>query len=570
MPDDKSAKSKRVSTLGRREVIKLGAGVAAAGILEARAFAQQATLQGQQPGPPTAGLDKAPSDRVQHFPDINESEEVITTVQPGYVTKTGPGWVNNSGRAYGNGPMDECTRRIVEWVHGFSESDLTASCIETIHYLQNDTLGCLYGGFESEPARINARLSQTMPGPCTVMGYGIKTTYEMAAFSNAAMIRHTDFNATPHNNEMFGGVLAVGEALHSTGPQVLAAMAICYEVVTAIGNTGQGSYDPSGWDSPYHSVGVAMACGKLMGLNQDQLANALSLALVPHMPMYVCHIGTQSMWKGTHSAEQVRNGVWAAMLAREGMTGPCMPFEGRDGLIAHIGPFTRDLKFPTSPDGRLAIETIHRNGGGYKRIATEGNNQNFHQNIAPQILAWTKPEEIESIDAKFHYFGWQEICDPPKWDPRNRETADHSAPYNVARMLLDGSIYLDSFTKEKYMDPKVRELMARMTFSPNKNPEYGGDIFTVRKKSGEERTFYGGTVKPMTRRLELSRFAGDCYAAAFSRTVLTSNGPTYRSAGPKTASIVSASRTPPFREKIYTRWCCIDRLSRHVFPESGF
>jgi 2-methylcitrate dehydratase len=395
--------------------------------------------------------------------------------------------------------MDESSRRIVDWVHGFSESNLTDSCIDTINYLQNDTLGSLYGGFESEPARINARLSQTMPGPCTVMGYGIKTTYEMAAFTNAAMIRHTDFNATPHNNEMFGGILAVGEALHSTGAQVLAAMAICYEVVTAIGNTGQGNYDPSGWDSPYHSVGVAMACGKLMGLNQDQLANALSLALVPHMPMYVCHIGTQSMWKGTHSAEQVRNGVWAAMLAREGMTGPCMPFEGRDGLIAHIGPFTGDLKFPTSPDGRLAIETIHGNGGGYKRIATEGNNQNFHQNIAPQILAWTKPEEIESIDAKFHYFGWQEICDPPKWDPRNRETADHSAPYNVARMLLDGHIYLDSFTKEKYMDPKARELMARITFSPNKHPEYGGDIFTVRKKSGEERTFYGGPVKPMTR-----------------------------------------------------------------------
>jgi 2-methylcitrate dehydratase len=499
--DKEDALRKGVSRLCRRDVMKLGvgAGVGVAAMLKApAAFSQQAQIQGQQPGPPTSGLDKASSDRVQHFPDITESEEVITTVQPGYVTKTGPGWVNNSGRAYGNGPMDESSRRIVEWVHGFSESGLTDSCIETINYLQHDTLGSLFGGFESEPARINARLSQTMPGPCTVMGYGIKTTYEMAAFSNAAMIRHTDFNATPHNNEMFGGVLAVGEALHSSGMQILAAMAICYEVVTAIGNTGQGSYDPSGWDSPYHSVGVAMACGKLMGLNQDQLANALSLALVPHMPMYVCHIGTQSMWKGTHSAEQVRNGVWAAMLAREGMTGPCMPFEARDGLIAHIGPFTSDLRLPTSPDGKLAIETIHGNGGGYKRIATEGNNQNFHQNIAPQILAWTKPEEIESIDAKFHYFGWQEICDPPKWDPRNRETADHSAPYNIARMLLDGSIYLDSFTREKYMDPKVRELMARITFSPNKHPEYGGDIFTVRKKSGEERTFYGGTIKPMT------------------------------------------------------------------------
>ncbi len=103
------------------------------------------------------------------------------------------------------------------------------------------------------------------------------------------------------------------------------------------------------------------------------------------MPMYVCHIGIQSMWKGTHSAEQVRNGVWGAMLAREGMTGPHMPFEARDGLWAHIGAPTRDLVLPASPDGRLQIELIHGNGGGYKRVATEGNNQTFHQTIAPEI-----------------------------------------------------------------------------------------------------------------------------------------------------------------------------------------
>jgi len=80
-----------------------------------------------------------------------------------------------------------------------------------------------------------------------------------------------------------------------------------------------GDYDPAGFDGPYHAAGAAMAAGKLMGLNKDQLANALSLAIVPHLPMYVCHIGIQSMWKGTHSSEQVRNGIWRC-LAREGMT----------------------------------------------------------------------------------------------------------------------------------------------------------------------------------------------------------------------------------------------------------
>ena len=37
--------------------------------------------------------------------------------------------------------------------------------------------------------------------------------------------------------------------------------------------------------------------------------------------------------------------------------------------------------------------------------------------------------------------------------------------------------------------------MARMTFSPNKENQ---DIFTVRKRSGEQKTFTGGPVKPMT------------------------------------------------------------------------
>jgi 2-methylcitrate dehydratase len=496
---EKEQVEQKKSALDRREMIKMGvgAGVAMTAMLNAsKVLAQQA--QSTMPPLVTGPLAEASHNQVQHYPDIRESQEVITSVATGYITSTGPGWVNNSGRASGNGPMDECTRRIVDYVAHYDESKLTDPLVETIGYLMADTLGALYGGFESEPARIGARLAETMPGPCTVFGYGIKSTYEMAAFCNGLMIRHTDFNAAPHNNEMFGGILAVAEAVRASGPQTMAAMTIAYEVITAIGNTGLGNYDPGGFDCPYHSVGVAMGAGKLMGLNQDQLANAVSLAMVPHMPLYVCHIGTQSMWKGTHSAEQVRNGVWGAMLARAGMTGPCMPFEARDGLIEHIGPFTRELRLPTSPDGRLAIETIHGNGGGYKRFATEGNPQSFWQYIAQPLHEWCKPEELASIDGDVTYFCWQEISDPPKWDPRNRETADHSMPNNIARGLLDGEVFLDSFTKEKYMDPVAREIMSKITLHANLSPDFPGTKLTVTKKSGEKRVFQAERVPPMS------------------------------------------------------------------------
>jgi 2-methylcitrate dehydratase len=80
----------------------------------------------------------------------------------------------------------------------------------------------------------------------------------------------------------------------------------------------------------------------------------------------------------------------------------------------------------------------------------------------------------------------QEICDPPKWDPQNRETADHSMPYLVAVGLTDGEVYLNAFTPERYRDDQsLRDLMNKITCIGS--PDFGLDRsrFTVLKKTGE-------------------------------------------------------------------------------------
>jgi 2-methylcitrate dehydratase len=228
---------------------------------------------------------------------------------------------------------------------------------------------------------------------------------------------------------------------------------------------------------------TAMAAGKLMGLNRDQLANALSLAIVPHLPMSVTHTGALSHWKACRASENVRHGVWAAIMAREGMTGPSMPFEGRNGYFDHTGAF-RELRLPANADGTMSIQKM-----GTKRTPTEGSSQAALE-LVPQIREFTRVEEIQSIRYEMPFSGWQEIADPPKFDPRNHETADHSMPYMLARALLDGEIYLDAFTKEKFMDPSARELMAKMTFWPQ--ADWTGNAparITIRKKSGEEKSF---------------------------------------------------------------------------------
>src|SRR5690348_13362904 len=94
----KNAKKVSRSAIGRRDLMRLGAAAAAAaGVLKAPcAFAQQ----GPQPSPISPASPLAPRDhlREQHFPDIRESQEVTTSVQPFYITKTRSGWKNDSGR----------------------------------------------------------------------------------------------------------------------------------------------------------------------------------------------------------------------------------------------------------------------------------------------------------------------------------------------------------------------------------------------------------------------------------------------------------------------------------------
>jgi 2-methylcitrate dehydratase len=396
-------------------------------------------------------------------------------------TQTQSGWVNDANRASGNGPMDDITRQVVEYVASFSKAQVTDSMTTAVCYTLLDTMAALIAGFESEPARINARLARTVRSDLksTVLGYGITTTPEMAAFANGCMLRHTDFNDIPHDSDILSGILAIGEATHASGADMVLAIALGYEVVGSLGAAARD--EVGGWDAPFNGAASAMAMGKLLNLNQDQLANALSLSIVPHIPLKVTHVGALSMWKGCHSAEAIRCAVFSALLAREGMTGPSQPFQGRQGLGDQLGPF-RQLKIPAAGlEGKSVIERA-----GYKRFPSEGSTQSVLE-ITPAIFQWTKAAEIESIFVELPFDGWQETADPPKWDPRNRETADHSMPYVIARALIDGDIYLDSFSPEKYSDSVALDLMKKIIVAPDYSFTYQGEArLTVRTKDGRQ------------------------------------------------------------------------------------
>ena len=234
-----------------------------------------------------------------------------------------------------------------------------------------DTMAALVSGFEAEPCRIGAKLARlSLPGQLksTVLGYGISTTPELAAFANGCLIRHTDFNdnaAGGHNSDLISGALAIGEALHSTGLEVLTAIVIGYEL-RSVAAGGE-------------SVAAAMAAGKLMKLDEDRLANAVGMALIPHVALNK-GVGALSMWKGVRSAEATKCGVWAALMAREGMTGPPQPFEGRGSWWSEYGP-GRPFTLPARK--QLCIEQTW-----HKRFPSDAQSQGVLV-LLPDIRRWT-------------------------------------------------------------------------------------------------------------------------------------------------------------------------------------
>ena len=438
--------------LGRRRLMRLGAGLALTTLAGRPAFTQT----------PARGSTRAPGTPRPH---------------------TGPYYTNHYNRLGANGPMDDTTRKIVRFVREFDASRLTAPVAEALNLTLLDSMACIVAGFEQEPVRIAARLArQVRPAElsCTVLGYGLTTSPELAAFANSVMVRVTDFNDNApggHNSDLIPAALAIGEALHKTGAEVMTAIAIGYEIKAA----------PAGGEP----VAAAMAAGKLMGLDEDRLANAVGMALVPHVALNK-GVGAMSMWKGVRSAEATKNGVWAALLAREGMTGPPQPFEGRGSLWSLRGP-GREFALPVQE--RLCIERTW-----FKRFPSDAQSQGFLV-LLPEMRAWTRIDEIASIQYDMTHNNWQEVGGNAKWDPRNPETADHSAPYLLARGLIDGDIYVDSFVPEKYpfRDPIVKALMDKITCAPVDG--WGGlgtARITIRKHSGEQRSWdtWGGARNP--------------------------------------------------------------------------
>ncbi|MDB5353357.1 MAG: uncharacterized protein JWN86_4604 [Planctomycetota bacterium] len=328
-----------------------------------------------------------------------------------------------------------------------------------------DAFACAAGALREPAPGIARRVASRMHGqPGASLIGGGRSSADWAAFANGVHIRYLDCNDTylslepAHPSDNWAATFAAGEHVGADGRSLITAAAVAYEVQCRLCDAA--SIRARGWDHvTYGCLSSTLAAAKLLDLDHARTVHALGIAGTTGTALRLTRAGELSMWKGCAFAHAARNGVFAALLAAEGMTGPAPLFEGDMGFFQQVsGPFVLgQLGGPNAEDWMLPKTSI-------KFVPAEYHSQSA---IAAAFVLRPKigdPSRIRAIEIATFRTAVEIIGqDPEKWRPRTRETADHSLPYCTAVALVDGEITASQFTDERLNDPALIDLVSRTT-----------------------------------------------------------------------------------------------------------
>ncbi len=381
-----------------------------------------------------------------------------------------------------------------------------------------DWVGSALAGASSEPVRLLEEVLEgdrgvtdgaPIPGPSgrtatlvTTLAAASPLTASLVNAAASHVVEMDDLhNASIYHPAtcVFPALLAAAEAAAATPTRFLAAAVAGYEVSIRIGEAlGPEHYVYFHTTGTAGTFGAAVAVGHLLGLTEQQMLWAMGNAATQAAGLWQFLV-EGSMSKQLHTAKAAYNGALAAYLAQIGFTGPEHALCGERGLLPATTPagallggngYSEALKREQKERLLAGIRRgDHASNGGVSSAREEATGAAFADFKTPTVsikyhasCRHTHPpvdallaimrehhlqaDDLRAIRAHLYTGGYERLKDVI---PSTPWAAKFNVPFCMAQAALLGHLTLDAFSEKSLTDPRIQQLMERVTLLVDKS-----------------------------------------------------------------------------------------------------
>ena len=369
-----------------------------------------------------------------------------------------------------NNNETEITRTLAKFASNVNYEDLPPDVVDRAKYFCLDFAGVTLNGSTTDSAKAVVRALDDVgrSGPSTIVGTNKRALPEYAAMANGTAFHSIEMDDVNNEASLHPGVVAFPTALAMadiapvSGKDFISAVVAGYDVIIRLGRAlkpkehyGRG-FHPTGTCGAFGGAAVA---ARLLGLQGDDYTHALGIA--GSQAAGSMEYLAQGAWtKRLHPGWSAHSGIWAALLARAGYSGPTTILEGRDGFLnAYSG----------DPDPSLVLKDL----GEEYQVTRTGVKPHaccrYNQGPIDCLLEIGKSNDFQAMDIEEVKIGvlsqgMRLVAEPveAKRNPKSVVDMQFSMPFAAAVALSYGSASLNEYAIGIPDRPQVRHIMDRV------------------------------------------------------------------------------------------------------------
>ena len=362
------------------------------------------------------------------------------------------------------------TQILAKFASNVNYEDLPPDVVDRAKYFCLDFAGVTLNGSTTDSAKavVKALDDVGRSGPSTIVGTNKQALPEYAAMANGTAFHSIEMDDVNNEASLHPGVVAFPTALAMadiaavTGKDFISAVVAGYDVIIRLGRAlkpkehyGRG-FHPTGTCGAFGGAAVA---ARLLGLQGNDYTHALGIA--GSQAAGSMEYLAQGAWtKRLHPGWSAHSGIWAALLARAGYSGPTTILEGRDGFLnAYSG----------DPDPSLVLKDL----GEEYQVTRTGVKPHaccrYNQGPIDCLLEIGKSNDFQAMDIEEVKIGvlsqgMRLVAEPveAKRNPKSVVDMQFSMPFAAAVALSYGSASLNEYAIGIPDRPEVRHIMDRV------------------------------------------------------------------------------------------------------------